>query len=92
MAHSLEIRVPLVDATLLHRIAPLITSSHPPGKRDMATAPAKPLPDEVLNRPKTGFLVPVRDWLTADAGVEERGLQGWARMVYGAHAGTDLMQ
>ena len=91
MAHSLEIRVPLVDATLLRRIAPLLTAPHPPDKRDMAAAPAKPLPDEVLNRPKTGFLVPVRDWLAADAGVPERGLQGWARMVYGAQAGTDLL-
>jgi hypothetical protein len=23
--------------------------------------------------------------------VTERGLRGWARMVYGAHAGTDLL-
>ena len=91
MAHSLEIRVPLVDATLLHRIAPLIAARHPPNKRDMASAPAKALPDDVLNRPKTGFLIPVRDWLAADAGVEERGLQGWARMVYANHAGTDLL-
>jgi asparagine synthase (glutamine-hydrolysing) len=91
MAHSLEIRVPLVDATLLSRLAPLIAGPHPPDKLAMAAAPAKPLPDGVLNRPKTGFLIPVRDWLAADAGVEERGLQGWARMVYGAHAGTDLL-
>ena len=91
MAHSLEIRVPLVDASLLRRLAPLITGPTPPDKRDMAAAPKKPLPDEVLNRPKTGFLIPVRDWLAADAGVPERGLRGWARMVYGAQAGTDLL-
>ena len=91
MAHSLEIRVPLVDASLLRRIAPLITAPHPPDKRDMAAAPTKPLPNAVLDRPKTGFLVPVRDWLAADAGVPERGLRGWARMVYGAQAGTDLL-
>ncbi len=91
MAHSLEIRVPLVDASLLRRIAPLIAGRHPPTKRDMAAAPAKKLPDSVLDRPKTGFLVPVRDWLAADAGVSERGLRGWARMVYGAQAGTDLL-
>ena len=29
--------------------------------------------------------------LAADAGVPERGLRGWARMVYGAQAGTDLL-
>ncbi len=91
MAHSLEIRVPLVDADLLRRIAPLVAGRHPPSKRDMAAAPLKKLPASVLDRPKTGFLVPVRDWLAADAGVGERGLRGWARMVYAAHAGTDLL-
>ncbi len=91
MAHSLEIRVPLVDAELLRRVAPLITGPLPADKRNMAAAPRTPLPDSVLDRPKTGFLVPVRDWLAADAGVTERGLRGWARMVYGAHAGTDLL-
>jgi len=93
MAHSLEIRVPLVDADLLRRIAPLLASRHPPGKRDMAAAPRRKLPASVLDRPKTGFLVPVRDWLAADAGAGagERGLRGWARMVYAAHAGTDLL-
>ena len=91
MAHSLEIRVPLVDASLLRSIAPLITAPNPPDKRDMATAPTKLLPDSVLDRPKTGFLVPIRDWLAANAGVPERGLRGWARMVYSAQAGTDLL-
>ena len=91
MAHSLEIRVPLVDASLLRSIAPLITAPNPPDKRDMATAPTKLLPDSVLDRPKTGFLVPIRDWLATDAGVPERGLRGWARMVYSAQAGTDML-
>jgi asparagine synthase (glutamine-hydrolysing) len=91
MAHSLEIRVPLVDATLLRRLAPALNSGHPPSKRDMASAPRTPLPATILDRPKTGFLVPVRDWLADDAEVSEHGLRGWARRVYGAQAGTDYL-
>ena len=82
MAHSLEIRVPLVDTFFFRRIAPMLVSAAPPGKRDMASTPARPLPDEVLNRPKTGFAVPMRDWLLEDdPGATERGFRGWARRI-----------
>ena len=43
MAHSLEIRVPLVDIVLLRKIAPLLASNHRPGKLDMAGTLADPL-------------------------------------------------
>lgn len=90
MAHSLEIRVPLVDIALLRALAPACVGPRPPTKRDLACAPASPLPAEVLNRPKTGFFVPVRDWLlesdrksgTRNAASSARGLRGWARHVY----------
>jgi asparagine synthase (glutamine-hydrolysing) len=83
MAHSLEIRVPLVDEVLFKGLAPMIGHAGGLGKKDMARTPKKPLPDEVLNRAKTGFFVPVRDWLQGDAEQgEERGLRGWARKVY----------
>ena len=47
----------------------------------MALTPRHPLPRAVLDRPKTGFAVPVREWLHGGAG-GERGLRGWARDVY----------
>lgn len=83
MAHSLEVRVPLVDATLLNALAPrLASSSARPTKRDMAATPARPLPDSVLRRRKTGFSIPVREWLIkGGAAGRERGLRGWARRV-----------
>ena len=86
MAHSLEVRVPLVDWTLLRRVAPILAAHPEIGKQAMARTPSKPLPDAVLNRPKTGFTVPVRDWLLdgRDAPEAERGLRGWARHVYRA--------
>ncbi len=84
MAHSLEIRVPFVDIGLFRAMAPFIGGGHSPTKADMALSPRKRLPDEVLNRPKTGFGVPVREWLLGEnpgAG-GERSLRGWARLVY----------
>jgi glutamine phosphoribosylpyrophosphate amidotransferase len=49
---------------LLERLAPWITSSNPLTKRDLA-ASAKLSVDMLLNRPKTGFITPVRLWPTA---------------------------
>ena len=91
MAHSLEIRVPFVDVALLRQTAPLLASANPPTKQDMAAAPARPLPDAILHRAKTGFTVPVREWLlksTAPVSSGERGLRGWARQVYARFATT----
>ena len=83
MAHSLEIRVPLVDWTLFRALAGRLGRPGGPDKQAMAAAPATPLPDAILTRPKTGFTVPVGDW----AGGSERGLRGWARRVYGEFTG-----
>lgn len=87
MAHSLEIRLPLVDLELLRRVAPLMTMKKPPTKLDMARSPEPPMPEEVLTRAKTGFSIPVPQWLAeAEKNPEEffreRGLRGWARVVY----------
>lgn len=82
MAHGLEIRTPLVDAELLRRLIPLFMSDQPPTKRDMANTPQKALPGNVLNRPKTGFAVPVHEWLRYEKGaISMRGLRGWARTI-----------
>jgi asparagine synthase (glutamine-hydrolyzing) len=78
MAHALEIRTPLVDVGLFRAVLPLIAGSSPPGKRDMAEAAHPALPHAVLNRPKTGFFVPVTEWMG------ERSLKGWACAVHGA--------
>ena len=96
MAHSLEVRVPLVDSALLRSLVPALNSARPPTKRDLALAPRTPLPDEILHRPKTGFTVPVRDWLLSASplrlergegrgevsNLRSRGLRGWTHLVY----------
>jgi asparagine synthase (glutamine-hydrolysing) len=77
MAHSLEIRVPLVDLNLLRAVVPL--ALHSQGKARMARTPASPLPYAILKRRKTGFSTPVRDWLVdTDPQSAGRGLRGWA--------------
>jgi len=92
MAHSLEIRVPLVDAELFRAIAPHLGGVTAPAKRDMAATPLPALPPDVLNRTKTGFFVPVERWLRqAGGGINddrEPGLRGWAKRVYAAQTGT----
>jgi asparagine synthase (glutamine-hydrolysing) len=89
MANSLEIRTPLVDIDLLRNLCPLLASDTPPTKRDMASAPRRQLSDAIVNRPKTCFQIPVRDWLLdqrSEVGEQRpaaaRGLRGWAQQVY----------
>jgi asparagine synthase (glutamine-hydrolysing) len=65
MAHSLEIRTPLVDVALWKSLAPCIAGLAPgDGKRALAKAPSKPLPDAIVSRAKTGFGVPTGAWLS----------------------------
>jgi asparagine synthase (glutamine-hydrolysing) len=83
MAHSIEIRVPLVDVEFLRHVAPLLGGASSPGKKEMASTPLKPLPPEVIKRGKTGFSIPTRQWILEDhKELRERGLRGWARFVY----------
>jgi asparagine synthase (glutamine-hydrolysing) len=74
MAHGLEVRVPLVDYTLLRSLAPLAAKLRGrAGKRALARCPTEPLPDELVERPKTGFGLPLGRWLDEPAA----GLDGW---------------
>ena len=67
MAHSLEVRVPLVDVLLLRAAAPaMIARPNGTGKRCLATSPSLALPPETIDRTKTGFGTPVKEWLQRD--------------------------
>jgi asparagine synthase (glutamine-hydrolysing) len=89
MAHGVEIRVPLVDLTLLRSIAPAIDGlGAGAGKAALAKAPSRPLPDEIVRRAKTGFGVPTGRWMASaaarrEAGVEPKGIvsRRWSRVV-----------
>lgn len=81
MAHSLEIRTPFVDSTLLKRLAPiLISQKKVPGKKLLIESPETRLPKQVRERRKTGFSVPVDHWLETDP-----QLDTWKRVPFLSH-------
>jgi asparagine synthase (glutamine-hydrolysing) len=66
MANSLEIRVPLVDATLLGKIVPIAASRRAGvSKGLLVSAPSVPFGAEVVSRGKTGFTIPIDAWMSS---------------------------
>jgi asparagine synthase (glutamine-hydrolysing) len=72
MAHSLEVRVPLVDTKLLSYVAQANGSL---SKQMLGNSPSVPLAKNLLNRPKTGFQTPVNAWLQRD-----NRIQAWRKV------------
>jgi asparagine synthase (glutamine-hydrolysing) len=83
MAHSLEVRTPLVDAWLLRQLAPLLTNERQASKQYFADSPKPPLPDYVRNRPKTGFVVPLIDWARLGPDGTGTRMRSWSKRVMG---------
>lgn len=80
MAHSLEVRTPLVDAALLGQIAALgAPAPDAPAKQELALAPSTPLPAVVTQREKTGFGVPVGSWMPGALASGHALAYGYAR-------------
>lgn len=66
MANSLETRVPLLDHRIVEFAASLPSGFHINGrtmKYILKKAVGKLLPDEIIDRPKQGFTVPVGVWI-----------------------------
>ena len=65
MGHSLELRTPLVNTTLLEKLAPFVSRfAAGVGKRMLAQSPQTPLPACVIDRTKSGFGLPMAKWLS----------------------------
>lgn len=65
MAHSLEVRVPLVDHVLVDAVWPDL-GAHPGlmrNKRLLHETLARPLPRAAVERPKQGFILPFARWM-----------------------------
>lgn len=89
MAQSLEIRVPFLDLELLQKSAPWFATYPDIRKAELAAIAAPNLPPALLARPKTGFSVPVREWIRPPGEArQERGLRGWAKFIYGRFGGV----
>ena len=93
MAHSVELRTPLVDAWLLAKLRPVIKSFGAlNGKNLLANSPNNRVNLGVINRSKTGFGIPLGVWIRDSLSLREqaperRGAQGgqdsrnWAKYV-----------
>jgi asparagine synthase (glutamine-hydrolysing) len=63
MAHSVELRTPLVDAWLLRDLMRLHAQGLRPSKQDFASAVNPQIAALLSSRPKTGFSIPVAEWM-----------------------------
>src|SRR5947207_13862753 len=70
MAHSLELRVPFLDAEVLQVASRLARTEKIGGgttKLALRSAMSEVLPKAAAERAKLGFPVPIRHWLTGDS-------------------------
>jgi len=80
MSHSVEARTPLVDVSLLRQLAPVLVDQG----RECKAAFAAALPEWLRNRKKSGFFVPMKDWMSLPADGTSTRMRSWARVVWEA--------
>jgi len=78
MAHSVEVRTPLVDSALLRQLAPLLLEKRSACKAALASM----LSRRTQRRRKTGFVVPIRDWTNLPSDATSTGMRAWAKCVF----------
>jgi asparagine synthase (glutamine-hydrolysing) len=86
MAHSLEIRTPLVDIELARALSGVVPKLNDgAGKRALAAAPTTPLPKVISERAKTGLGTPTGKWIVSasDNSTLSKGARSraWAQRV-----------
>lgn len=86
MAHSLEIRVPLVDHILLNSVVGLSATGKIGSKKDiLPRTQSIPFGDHIVNRPKTGFTIPIWRWLN-----NSKEFSAWKKNKYLCHDNIDV--
>ena len=84
MAHSLELRTPLVDAWLLRDVIRLRAGGMRIAKSEVSRAVDPRIHALLASRPKTGFYIPVGQWMPKelrDAAGRGNPYRQWARYV-----------
>ncbi|MUG94054.1 asparagine synthase (glutamine-hydrolyzing) [Scytonema sp. UIC 10036] len=66
MTWGLELRVPLVDRSLLEAVAPIPSSMRLAFGKKLLIAAVPELPDWVVNRSKRGFFFPYKQWMASE--------------------------
>jgi len=83
MAHSLEVRVPFIDIKLFRAIVPMLWLEKPLNKQDLIKTPLDPLPAAIAKRSKSGFNIPVWQWLLKNStSIDQRHIRSWAIFLY----------
>jgi asparagine synthase (glutamine-hydrolysing) len=90
MDHGVELRTPLVDATLLHGLRPVLSQFEKyQNKTLLSQSLLKPLPQAISSRRKTGFGIPVERWLNDISPVVSKETRfAWAAHVADAYGTT----
>jgi len=84
MAHSLEIRVPFLDIPLMEYLTQQRALGNILRKKDIPAVARPNLPVEITSRPKSGFIIPIREWANT-LGPDKhraRGLRQWQEKVF----------
>jgi asparagine synthase (glutamine-hydrolysing) len=95
MAHSLEVREPLMDHQLVEWLATLPTSHKiqgQEGKYLLKKAFEPKLPHDVLYRPKMGFSVPLAQWLRGPLAQRTRDAVLGPRMLQAGYFNPDTLK
>jgi asparagine synthase (glutamine-hydrolysing) len=66
MAHSIELRVPLVDTTLLRAVLQLVSRGFVATKAEVSRTTNPAIYAMLSNRPKTGFAIPTVAWMQSE--------------------------
>jgi len=82
MAHSVEIRVPFVDMEVLNSAVNMVNMGFKLDKKKIAQAVSPAIPENILNRKKTGFSVPIYQWLNPKVSSKKNDHRLWAKFVY----------
>jgi len=80
MAHSLELRVPFVDIALFKSTL-MCRNTYTLNKKQIIKQAVPTLPSEIINRKKTGFFVPIRQWILQAHPSFGHSIQDWSRLI-----------